>query len=1546
LERLEPRQLLATGPVITEFMASNSGAVADGDGHWSDWIEIHNPSDAPLDLAGYRLTDTSADLSRWVFPHVELAPGSYLVVFASGQESSNYLDAKGNLHTNFRLSKEGEYLALVSPAGTVVSQFGSPNKDFPPQVTDVSYGLAQVATLISPGSPSMFWLPLDESLGTRWTEPAFDAAVNGFSAGTAALGFEARPADRTNFTAEIQTAIREGSHAVYARMPFHVDRASDVNALKLRLKYDNGFLAYLNGVLVAQDNAPANPGWLSTAPSGTRRDALALEFADFDLSAHAGLLVDGPNVLAIHGLNNVADNSDMLLVAELVANQPLERAAVGYLPTPTPGQANFSAGPITGPLIESVTEVVGMLNDNQDLVISAKLVPLNAAVQEASLVYRVMYDAATTVPMVDSGTGADAAAADGIYTAVIPHTVAGPGQMLRWGVTAVDAEGNSSRAPLFLDQEGTRQSPEYFGAVIADSAVQSQLPVFAWFTDNVAASRGRTGARASVFYEGEFYDNVFVRQRGGATNASSQKFVFNRDYEFWVNDELGRVREINMNAQGSDPSFLRQTLAHEAYEAAGNESSVSFLVHMRRNGEFDRVGVFIEQVDEDFLVRNGLDPEGALYKFVQRSNLGAVFSDTITGIEKKTRLDEDLADIRAVVDGLNLPTAEEKKQFLFDNFNIPQLINYLAVRSVTLEADDVRKNFYLYRDTLGTGLWSIFPWDKDWTFGVEGDGGRHLRSPFFGDREHAKQNANQWSVLYDVVFDEPATREMFLRRLRTVMDQFLGPPGTPPGQSYYEVRLDELFAPAQSLLPSSAARELEGLKQRFFERRRTDLYLNHSVSNPDFPDNAGIPDAQVGNPAITFGQIEFDPPSGNQDEEFLELVNPNTAAVDISGWRLDGGIRFTFKAGTVIPAGGSLFVSPKVNVFRARSTGPRGGQGLFVEGDYDGHLSRNGETVSLLAPDGSVVGRVSVGGQPSPAEQFLRITEINYQPHAPNRTSGMAELDDGTPSAADRFQFIELVNTGQQVLDLSGVKFTAGVDFTFAAGSTFAPRQYILVVKDRAAFESRYGKGGNIAGEFTGALAHEGENIFLDTVSSRVIQSITYRSGGVWPGRAAGLGSSLEIIDVHGRSDSPENWRASIDFGGSPGRAGSPAADPIRIHEVVATADSSQTARIELANPSGTAVDISHWYLSNSDEDYFKFRVPAGTSVSPRGFQAFDQSQFRFDLERVKGDELWLIAADAGGRPLRFVDRVQFGASAPGVSMGPWPTASDPWIMLAEPTFGRPNAGPYVGPVLVSEIYFRPADPDGAGRLKPDGFEFIELYNRTDAPVDMSDWRLSGETEFVFPAGTRIGSHQTLTIVGFNPSDIAAANVFRFTLGMASSGVLTGPYSQALDDMGGTLRLVRPDRPPADDPTSLPLILVDHIIYSSTAPWPPSAAGAADALVRTQPTAYGILPAAWIARPPSPGNAAFVARRPGDANEDGQFNSADIVLVLQAGKYLTGQSANWNEGDWNGDGVFDPLDLVAALAANRPFQGGVNVNQAIAHTDRQAAAADAWFERF
>ncbi len=187
------------------------------------------------------------------------------------------------------------------------------------------------------------------------------------------------------------------------------------------------------------------------------------------------------------------------------------------------------------------------------------------------------------------------------------------------------------------------------------------------------------------------------------------------------------------------------------------------------------------------------------------------------------------------------------------------------------------------------------------------------------------------------------------------------------------------------------------------------------------PQGSGlIPDPQAPGVVVNFAQIEANPSSGNQDEEFVEISNPNSQAVDLSGWTVGGGIEITLPPGCVVPGNGSLFLSPDVGAFRARAAAPRGGEGRIVIGNYSGHLSNFSETLTLTNNSGMTVAETMTPDQPSDAQRFLVISEIMYHP---------------ADGAGD--EFIELMNISESTpLALGGIKFTDGIEFTFPAGAT------------------------------------------------------------------------------------------------------------------------------------------------------------------------------------------------------------------------------------------------------------------------------------------------------------------------------------------------------------------------------------------------------------------------------------------------------------------------------------------------------------------------------
>ncbi|MCA9196118.1 MAG: CotH kinase family protein, partial [Planctomycetales bacterium] len=147
---LESRLLLSGETAyISEFMASNSNTLLDRYREYSDWIEIYNPDDQVLSLEGWFLTDDADVINKWELPDIEIDPNSFAVVFASGNDRSTSREA----HTNFRLSSDGEYLALVRPDLSIAHAY-SPS--YPAQFTDVSFGISFVDGQLQPGQQRYF----------------------------------------------------------------------------------------------------------------------------------------------------------------------------------------------------------------------------------------------------------------------------------------------------------------------------------------------------------------------------------------------------------------------------------------------------------------------------------------------------------------------------------------------------------------------------------------------------------------------------------------------------------------------------------------------------------------------------------------------------------------------------------------------------------------------------------------------------------------------------------------------------------------------------------------------------------------------------------------------------------------------------------------------------------------------------------------------------------------------------------------------------------------------------------------------------------------------------------------------------------------------------------------------------------------------------------------------------------------------------------------------------------------------------------------------
>ena len=329
-----PRAIAA--PVLVEFMASNDSSLYDEDGQSSDWIEIFNPDPTSADISGWFLTNDPTELDKWELPAgIVLPSGGSLIVFASNKDRD-----VGELHTNFKLSKEPEgYLALVEGDGQTVA---NGYIDYPEQFDDISYGLAQTGsgsdvTIIPENSISRILVPTS-NIGTTWQDRLFDDSS--WPSANTGIGYDYGNLIGSNGDVQSQTDDINGT--VYVRVPFTIDDPENLTALTLRMKYDDGFAAYINGALVASAGAPASPQWNSVATED-HPDSAAVVFEDFDIPIGPNLLETGGNILAIHGLNRSTGSSDLLVLPRLDATTAATNPGLGeagYFQNSTPATSN------------------------------------------------------------------------------------------------------------------------------------------------------------------------------------------------------------------------------------------------------------------------------------------------------------------------------------------------------------------------------------------------------------------------------------------------------------------------------------------------------------------------------------------------------------------------------------------------------------------------------------------------------------------------------------------------------------------------------------------------------------------------------------------------------------------------------------------------------------------------------------------------------------------------------------------------------------------------------------------------------------------------------------------------------------------------------------------------------------------------------------------------------------------------------------------------------------------------------------------------------
>src|SRR5687767_1887765 len=191
----------------------------------------------------------------------------------------------------------------------------------------------------------------------------------------------------------------------------------------------------------------------------------------------------------------------------------------------------------------------------------------------------------------------------------------------------------------------------------------------------------------------------------------------------------------------------------------------------------------------------------------------------------------------------------------------------------------------IYRDTFGDGLWRNIPFDMNASWGQLYGGSNPLEATVDGSKSHplygGASTGGNYNRLYDVIVTLPETRQMLLRRQRTIMDKMIQPPGTPTNsliiENYIKYMTNLISAEANldrakwGFSPWASGKTFNDgvgdLLNQFVGPRRQHWYATHSITNTaraigiGNANNAGIPLAQPPNASITLAGVEFNPSS-------------------------------------------------------------------------------------------------------------------------------------------------------------------------------------------------------------------------------------------------------------------------------------------------------------------------------------------------------------------------------------------------------------------------------------------------------------------------------------------------------------------------------------------------------------------------------------------------------------------------------------------------------------------------------------------------------------
>lgn len=1129
--------------IISEFLAENSGVtLTDEDNFPADWIEIHNPDGAAVSLLGYSLTDDPDIPAKWTFPAVTLPAGAYLRVFATGKDRSTNLS---QLHTNFSLSVGGEYLALVKPDGTTVADEFAP--EFPPQIKDISYGLGNggplFETTVIPAAAPLTYLVPTSDIGNSWQTPAFDDSSWTSATSAVGFGYSGSVGSLIGANGDVRSAMFNMNASIYLRAPFQVIDPAEVNNLQLKVKIDDGFVAFLNGQQVASFNNPSPLEFDSRATASDEVEA-GEDYTTYNLNI-AGKLVAGENILAFHAFNRVLNNNDFIIISELVGEvQDLNPSfPSGYFETPTPGNPN--GAPSLAPPSQVDFDITSQAFTDS--------LQVNLSAPEPGAIIRYTTDG--SLPHKTSAQYVTPFSFN-VSTlirarAFLPGSLPGPSRSEAYlKIASSDANFNSDLPIVLLSTFGA-------GAPPATSATTRKDTFMLIYEPDPETGRASFNGIPKIATRGGF------RQRG---SSSANHPKYSMSFESWdenSNDKdiapLGLAPEADWILSARyrfDLSLIRNPVIYDLSNQIGRWAVKTRFVELFNDTETDTNNVgteiggddyfgvytFMEKIeaDKNRLDISKLDPwENSTeertggYIFKNDRNDPGEPPFNVTGLDStvvhvapdgneitNTQLSY-LSDYTNAVapairasNGINSSTGLHFSDYL----DVDSFVDNLILNLLAMDPDWGRLSQFFYKDRGGKIVAGPI-WDYDRTMGS-----RDSRddSPLVWESSSGGASRAWYDSRYEWfgrlfgfdIFDsvsnlqDPQLETTRPDTFQKIIDR------------WFELR-EEQFSEAnvEAIIETMASQIREAQARNF---TRWSVYTPGSIS--------GINYAEAG--------------TSGWEKEVSHLkgwLKTRTEWIDSQffappSFNQDGGEVPQFFAVTISSSNGNVY-------YTTDGSDPRAAGGAPSASAQTGTLPVISETTTIMARayDGQQWGAPTratfVTGAEVANSTNLVISEIMYDPAGPTAAEELAGF-----TADSAFEYLEILNTSDSIVDLTEAIFADGIEFSFAdsAITELAPGARAIIVKNSAGFTERYGNAfaSLIAGEFANgtSLSGSGERIIM-TGMNGIISDVTYNNKAPWPKSPDGDGPSLVFISA--AEGDAGNWRPSVETAGNPGAGNS-----------------------------------------------------------------------------------------------------------------------------------------------------------------------------------------------------------------------------------------------------------------------------------------------------------------------------------------------------------------------------------------------------------------------